>query len=527
MGEASQATGSAADRDLSGRQLGDFRLLRRLGRGAMAEVYLAEQGSLGRQIAVKLLKHQLAADDIYVRRFHNEARAAAALVHANIVQIYEVGCIDGMHYIAQEYVQGPNLQQLIDRGRLPELPQAVSIMRQVAAALHKAAERGIVHRDIKPANILLARDGLVKVADFGLARTSGDSANQLTQVGITLGTPLYMSPEQAEGRPLDTRSDIYSLGVTCYHMLSGRPPFTGDTPLAVAMQHLRTAPERLENLRPDLPAGLCRIVHRMLAKDPADRYATPKDLLRDLRALEIPGVQAEWQTDWPETPGDATPVTAHAATQRLQGLIERLSETQRRAQRRRWWYGLAILGGLLTGGTIAWISREPFLLADRQAVAVPRQRTAEEQLMWAKLARSEEALRAVEMYYPEATYHIRRAHQDLARLYLAQDRLDEAMVLLDELARLDTDPEFRAFGLAGQAFVHARRNDYSQALQALAELQPLALRLDWQMSSLVRATLARVRRHMDEQTEAAWDQLVGSLPAEPDEDDAAENGEPD
>lgn len=525
MGDASQVTGSAADRDLAGRQLGDFRLLRRLGRGAMAEVYLAEQRSLGRRVAVKVLKGQLAADETYVRRFHNEARAAAALVHANIVQIYEVGCVEGVHYLAQEYVEGHNLQQLIDRGRLPDVPQAVSIMRQVASALLKAAERGIVHRDIKPANILLARDGLVKVADFGLARTSGDKTNQLTQIGITLGTPLYMSPEQAEGKPLDVRSDIYSLGVTCYHMLSGRTPFTGETPLAVAMQHVRHAPERLENLRPDLPAALCRIVHRMLEKDPADRYPTPKELLQDLR-VSMPNLGADWQAEWPAIESDSSAVAAHAATGRLQSLMQLSQEAQCRARWQRLRLALLVLVGLLAGAALAWVRREPFLLADRRPDTVPRQRTAEEQLMWAKLVRTEEAFHAVETYYPASTYHVRRAHQDLARLYLAQGRLDEAMLLLDELARLDTDPEFRAFALAGQAFVHARRNEYAQALQALADLQPLALKLDWQMSSLVRASVARVRRHMDEQTKAAWDQLVNSLPAEPNEDDAAENGSP-
>ncbi len=245
------------DLDLSGRQLGDYRLLRRLGRGAMADVYLAEQGSLRRQVAFKVLKRELAADDTYVRRFHMEAQAAASLVQANIVQIYEVGLIDDFHYIAQEYVEGQNLSQYITRKGSPDVKMGLAVIRQVASALCKAAERGIVHRDIKPENIMLARSGEVKVADFGLARIGGgEEALKLTQVGITMGTPLYMSPEQVEGRQLDPRSDIYSLGVTCYHMLAGKPPFRGDTALSVALQHVRTQPERLENLRPDLPPAL-------------------------------------------------------------------------------------------------------------------------------------------------------------------------------------------------------------------------------------------------------------------------------
>ena len=261
--------------DLSGRRLGDFQLLRRLGRGAMAEVYLAEQDRLKRRVAVKILKPELAGDRTYLQRFELEAQAAASLVHANIVQIYEVGCVDKLHYIAQEYVQGQNLRDYLARHGPPDLSHALSIMRQVASALAKAAEQGVVHRDIKPENIMLTAGGEVKVADFGLARlTREGTANDLTQVGITLGTPLYMSPEQVEGKALDPRSDLYSLGVTCYQMLSGSPPFTGETALGVAVQHLKSRPQPLEAIRPDLPASLCRIVHRMLAKLPAERFAS-------------------------------------------------------------------------------------------------------------------------------------------------------------------------------------------------------------------------------------------------------------
>src|SRR5262245_33498007 len=235
---------SRSEPDLSGRRIGDYQLLRRLGRGGMADVYLAEQLSLKRQVAFKVLRSNLAGDEAYVRRFHHEAQAAASLVHANIVQIHEVGCVDGIHYIAQEYVQGQNLREWMARHGPPDLRMAMTIMRQVAAALHKAAGQGIVHRDIKPENIMLARTGEVKVADFGLARLSGDGAAlNLTQVGVTMGTPLYMSPEQVEGRPLDPRSDIYSFGVTCYQMLSGVTPFRGDTALSVALQHLKSQPD--------------------------------------------------------------------------------------------------------------------------------------------------------------------------------------------------------------------------------------------------------------------------------------------
>ncbi len=266
-----------ASGELTGTQLGGYLLLRRLGRGAMAEVYLAEQVSLRRHVALKILRANLAVQNAYVKRFRLEAQAAASLVHPNIVQIYEVGCAGGLHFIAQEYVQGMNLQEMLVRRGTPELKVALGIMRQTAAALAKAAERGIVHRDIKPENIMLSGHGEVKVADFGLARLSSNET-RLTQEGYTLGTPLYMSPEQVEGKPLDARSDIYSLGVTCYHMLAGQPPFHGDTALNVAVQHLKGGAEDLALVRPDLPPALCRLIHTMFAPKPEDRCASALEI---------------------------------------------------------------------------------------------------------------------------------------------------------------------------------------------------------------------------------------------------------
>ena len=292
----------------------------------MAEVYLAEQERLKRRVAVKILRPELAGDRTYLQRFELEAQAAASLVHANIVQIYEVGCVDGLHYIAQEYVEGQNLGDYIARHGPPDLPHALSIMRQVAAALAKAAEQGVVHRDVKPENIMLTSGGEVKVADFGLARlTREGAANDLTQIGITLGTPLYMSPEQVEGKPLDPRSDIYSFGVTCYHMLSGAPPFGGETALGVAVQHLKTRPQPLEAIRPDLPPALCRIVHQMLAKDPAQRFATGRELLRELRRVQMEHFGDDWPADLPAWDSLAAEMPADPA-RRPDGAARRADE---------------------------------------------------------------------------------------------------------------------------------------------------------------------------------------------------------
>jgi serine/threonine-protein kinase len=273
--------------DLTGRTLGDYRVLRRLGAGGMGQVYLAEQLSLQRRVALKILKAELAADPVALQRFEREAVAVARLTHANVVQVYQTGAADGVHYMALEYVEGRNLRDYVARKGPPDAPLAVSIMRQVASALQRAGELGIIHRDVKPENILLTRKGEVKVADFGLslALAAGQPATNLTQTGVTMGTPLYMSPEQVEGKPLDPRTDIYSFGVSCYHMLAGQPPFRGQTAFEVALQHVRSEPEPLAARRPDLPPELCAIVHRMMAKKPEDRYQTCRELLADLARL--------------------------------------------------------------------------------------------------------------------------------------------------------------------------------------------------------------------------------------------------
>jgi len=271
--------------DLSGRNLGGYRLLRQLGSGAMGDVYLAEQQSLGREVAVKVLRGEPSRRPGAVERFSQEARAAASLVHGNIVQIHEVACVDGIHFLAEEYVAGPSLKAWLQaRGPLDAL-QALSVLSQVGSALAKSAQAGIVHRDIKPENLLVTPAGEVKVADFGLARVLEDDL-ELTQEGMALGTPLYMSPEQASGGPVDVRSDLYSLGASVYHLLAGQPPFKGSTSVAVALAHQREQPMPLAAFRPELPAGLGRIVEQLLAKRPEERCESPTELLQAVEAVE-------------------------------------------------------------------------------------------------------------------------------------------------------------------------------------------------------------------------------------------------
>src|SRR5262245_21318305 len=212
----------AGEIDLTGNTLGDFQVLRRLGQGGMGRVYLAEQISLKRKVALKLLRPELAGTEVSLKRFKAEAEAIAQATHANIVQVYAIGEHKGMHYMALEFVEGRNLLEYLEKKGPPEVLLGLGIMRQVASALERAGELGIIHRGIKPENILLTRKGDVKVTDFGLYRGAYEPLN-LTQTGITMGTPLYMSPEQVEGKPLDPRTDIYSFGVTSYHVFAGQP----------------------------------------------------------------------------------------------------------------------------------------------------------------------------------------------------------------------------------------------------------------------------------------------------------------
>ena len=252
----------------------------------MANVYLAEQESLSRHVAVKVLRPEAIARRGAVERFTREARAAAALIHGNIVQIHEVGCIDDIHFIVQEYVAGPSLRSWLEHRGPLNVMQALTVLGDVGSALTRAAQQGVVHRDIKPENLLLTRDGEVKVADFGLARIHEQDLS-LTQDGTTLGTPLYMSPEQAEGLEVDTRSDLYSLGATVYHLLSGRPPFGGATLIAVAMSHIRDELVPIESLRPDLPESLTSILGKLLSKQVDQRYQNASELVQDVETVAM------------------------------------------------------------------------------------------------------------------------------------------------------------------------------------------------------------------------------------------------
>ncbi len=268
---------------LEKRQLGDFILEKKLGAGGMGEVYMARQISLDRVVAVKVLPKSLAAQESFIERFQREAKAAANLIHPNVIQIYQIGIDTGVPYFAMEYVEGEDLQQRMKRLKAQmAYEEAVDITAGVANALACAYERGIVHRDIKPSNIMIDRNGVVKVMDFGLAKVVTDSASNLTQSGLIMGTPNYISPEQGKGDPIDSRSDIYSLGVVFYEMITGVLPFRADTPAALIYKHAFEMPDPPTKMKDGLPPFLEEVCLRMLQKDPQHRYPNPKALLADL-----------------------------------------------------------------------------------------------------------------------------------------------------------------------------------------------------------------------------------------------------
>ncbi|HWQ33841.1 MAG TPA: protein kinase [Blastocatellia bacterium] len=275
------------------RQISRYRIISRLGAGGMGEVWLAEDTQLGRPIALKLLPARFADDEDLVRRFEREARAASALNHPNILTVYEVGQEDGIRFIATEYIEGRTLRQRMNEGPI-SLGEIISIITQVAAALTAAAAAGLTHRDLKPENIMLRHDGYVKVLDFGLAKLTeepvSDSAailsNYETATGILIGTPVYMSPEQARGLKVDGRSDIFSLGSVLYELLTGHKPFDGETSADIVAAVLYRDPLPLSSRTTEIiPDELERILGRMLVKDRAERYQSAQQLLDDLQRL--------------------------------------------------------------------------------------------------------------------------------------------------------------------------------------------------------------------------------------------------
>ncbi len=259
---------------------GRYRALKRLGSGGMAEVWCAEDEVLGRRVALKLMGGRFAEDPDFRERFRREAQAAAGLTHPNIVGVFDRSEWDGTPYIAMELVDGQTLKELVaERGPLPP-NVAVGLTEQILRALGYAHRRGLVHRDIKPQNVIVDPEGQAKVADFGIARAA--NSTEMTQTGAIVGTVQYLSPEQAEGHPVDARSDLYSTGIVLYELLTGHPPFDGEAPISVALKQINERPVPPGQMRPGIPPALEAVVMRSLEKDPALRYQSAEDFIAAL-----------------------------------------------------------------------------------------------------------------------------------------------------------------------------------------------------------------------------------------------------
>ena len=310
-----------------------------IGTGGMAVVYKARDHRLNRLVAVKILKPELASDADFRRRFHDESQAVAMLSHANIVSVYDVSRSDGLDYIVMELVDGLTLKQYMQRRGTPlNWREAVHFITQIMRALSHAHSRGIIHRDIKPHNIMVLRDGSVKVTDFGIAQLASAAQNTMTQEAI--GSVHYISPEQAKGSHVDCRTDIYSAGVVLYEMLTGRLPFEGDTPVAVAIQHIRSIPVPPCDLNPDVPRTLEAITMKAMAPELSQRYATADEMLEDLKEFrknpdyELAAPTPEDVSDEPTMVVPAKVITASARVP-----VERRepenAQPERRERRRR------------------------------------------------------------------------------------------------------------------------------------------------------------------------------------------------
>lgn len=322
--------------DLSGQDIAGCKILRKLGAGAMGAVYLAEQPSLRRQVAFKVLDTKFSRDLTYIERFEREARAAAILGHFNIVQVYDYGRQGEVYYIVNEYVDGGDVQALLDAEGVVSPEVSVDIVLQAARGLVEAGKSSIVHRDIKPENLMLTQNGVVKIADFGLAKAINEDA-AVTQSGMIVGTPFYMSPEQAKGLKLDSRSDIYSLGITLFHLVTGQIPFDADSVIGVLLKQISAERPDPLAINPDLPAAIGKVVMRMMEKDPDDRYQSAVEVVAILErvadqlsgkgppiTVEVPRARSDRAERYKKLRGDMVQylrrrkVTTAATTQMLQ-----------------------------------------------------------------------------------------------------------------------------------------------------------------------------------------------------------------
>ena len=345
---------------------GRYAVIERVGTGGMAEVYRARDDLLGREVAIKVLHDRYSRDRSFVERFRREAQAAANLTHPNIVALYDYGADGDTYFIVMEFIEGRSLADIISEEG-PLLPErAAEIASDVAKALERAHAGGLVHRDVKPSNIMITDSGQTKVTDFGIVRAlGGDNEQTMTQTGMVIGTAAYLSPEQAQGNPIDARSDVYALGIVLYEMLTGSVPFSGDTPLAIAYKHVRENPEPPSSVNPDVPAPLDAVAMKALAKNPDNRYGSAAEMHDDLqrfcagqRVLATPLLHDETTV--------APPVTGTQVLRRTE-----VDEYEEPPRNRAGLYVAVALAILALFGVLAWMLANN-LLGGGEPITVPK-----------------------------------------------------------------------------------------------------------------------------------------------------------
>ncbi len=549
-----------------GDRFGEYRILRKLGVGGMASVWLGRHHLLGRLTAIKILRREFSSDERSVRRFIQEARAAASLEDPSIVRIYEIGTVpasrvrfssssaldrrggDGtdrdlfqsggkpwrrffrrpdppVHFIAEEYVPGMNLGLYVRRHGPLSPRQAFVVLWRTAEALRTAANAGVIHRDIKPENILLGDSGEVKVADFGLAfcpETRENADLSLTRVGVTLGTPLFMSPEQAKGEALDIRSDLYSLGVTTFWMLTGRAPFTGETPLSVLVQHLNAPRPSIGEFRPDLSPVWGKTLTRLMAQKREDRFDSPDQFLSELKERQkeffisppTPDGEPEDESYFsdlslaPEEGGDGSDpdrilppssdgshptffarsedalrftreLDALETTRELQKSLTTITALQKgeRRPRRILLPLLLTLASFLLLALLTAFVRTRFFPPDvplplDAEVGIQRFDSVEEQWVFATQLGTSDAWQSVIDFFPDASYWTERARKQQAYALMREERFEEARQVFDELVASPVgDRSLLAFVAAGRAWLSALAGDFEEASSILSELR--------------------------------------------------------